>query len=77
MGQRQAPRSWYRHHMWGASSSFVQISYWEDGVHVIHTPRAPRRSRLTLETQNLEHLPLPLNPFEFPRPFEVFEGGCF
>ena len=24
---------------------------------------------------NLEHLPLPLRPFEFPRPFEVFEGG--
>ena len=26
---------------------------------------------------NLEHLSLPLDPFEFPRPFEVFEGGCF
>ena len=31
----------------------------------------------TLQAQNLEHLPSPLNPFEFPRPFEVFEGGCF
>ena len=26
---------------------------------------------------DIEH-PLPsINPFEFPRPFEVFEGGCF
>jgi len=44
---------------------------------VIHTLLAPYVSRPTLEPQNLEHLPLPLNPFEFPRPFEVFEGGCF
>ena len=26
---------------------------------------------------NLERLPLPLNSFEFPRPFEAFEGACF